>query len=409
MKTNIYRRILMFSILLIKFVITFFLFQFCNRFEDIKVTTDFEPVETVYFVWNEEDSSLLVNMIAKISKYENLSLFIRDEPELQEKIRNKIEKGNGNLSNIVFIPKKMLTQNNWIRDYAPMYVKQKNRLKMVKFPYWDESNELADFLSKKDTVPLKRNKFKTLGGTRELNGAGTGIFVEEHEKFMNGKEKFNKKEHEEKLKKTFNLKKVIWLKKGIPQDELPSYGPIDKNVYPTGSCHHIDEFCRFIAPNKIMLSYVTEKEANNAILKEARKRLDENYRILKNSTDQDGNPFEIIRMPFAPVVLKPFHSTTDPFDYRTEVTSYMNFLITNHTVILPTYRNIDSTLLTKAKEDFIIKSFYKHLPEKEVVFLDIGSLNARGGGIHCISAAKPLSTKINKRSFNLRFRKRKKV
>lgn len=281
---------------------------------------------------------------------------------------------------------------------------------MVKTLYWDPRVNISEFLAQQDKLPIVRSNFYSLGGTREFNGKGTGIFVFSHEKSVNKDLKGSKKEIEKQLKKQFNLKKIIWLNKGIPQDELPDYGPIDDNIFPTGSNHHIDEFCRFISPGKIMISYLTDSEIGNSkILAEAQKRLQENYWILKNAGDQDGKPFEIIPMPYAPIVIRPFNSSADTNDYRTEVTSYMNFLITNHTVIIPGYQDIDTTLTTRKKEEFIARTFQKHFPEKEIIFINTGSLNARGGGIHCITASKPLMKKKTPKSFKLKFKRKRKA
>ena len=65
-----------------------------------------------------------------------------------------------------------------------------------------------------------------------------------------------------------------------------------------------------------MLSYLTDDEVqNNPILKEAKRRMDEDYQILKKSTDQDGKPFEIIPVPFAPIIIRPFYITPVTTDY----------------------------------------------------------------------------------------------
>ena len=66
----------------------------------------------------------------------------------------------------------------------------------------------------------------------------------------------------------------------------------------------MDEFCRFVDATTILISSVTEMEANrHPVFKEAKKRLDENFKILMNSTDQDGNKFNVIKVPMAPVII----------------------------------------------------------------------------------------------------------
>lgn len=159
-----------------------------------------------------------------------------------------------------------------------------------------------------------------------------------------------------------------------------------------------------------MISYISDQETGgDPIMIEAKNRLEENYRILKNAVDQDGRYFQIIPMPFAPIVIRPFYSTPEPDDYRTEVTSYMNFLITNHTILVPSYRNIDTTLVTRKKEEFIEKTFRQYYPDKKVIFIDTGDLNSRGGGIHCLTASKPRVLNTPPKNPRIFARKRGKV
>lgn len=386
-----------------------FLTKFCED-NNFYASADFEPIETIFLVWNEDDSSVIAEIAAQISPYESVTIFCDDLDEEEVKIKSLITSKGGQPKNINLMRMANKPNNSWIRDYSPVYLKRNNELKILNPRYWDSSVNISEFLAQRDQLPIEKSNFYSLGGTREFNGRGTGIFVFSHEKSANEELDGNRKKIEKALKKQYHLKKVIWLNKGIPQDELPSYGPIDNNIFPTGSNHHIDEFCRFISPTKIMISYITESEIGNSqILAEAQKRLNENYWILRNATDQDGNLFEVIPMPYAPIIIRPFNSTTDTSDFRTEVTSYMNFLITNHTILLPSYQHIDLSVATKQKEEFIAQTFQKHFPDKKVIFISVGDLNARGGGIHCLTASKPLIKKKTPKSFKLKFRKKRKV
>ena len=61
---------------------------------------DFEPVETIYLNWNDEDSVVTSTIASKISKYENVTIFI-DENDLEESnIKKQIEEKQGNIANV---------------------------------------------------------------------------------------------------------------------------------------------------------------------------------------------------------------------------------------------------------------------------------------------------------------------
>ena len=75
------------------------------------------------------------------------------------------------------------------------------------------------------------------------------------------------------------------------------------------------------------------------------------------------------------------------------VTSYMNFIVTNSLVILPSYVDVadDSNREAfQAKENEVIRIFQKVYPSKEIIPVSAYDLNRFSGGFHCISINKPL-------------------
>ena len=61
---------------------------------------------------------------------------------------------------------------------------------------------------------------------------------------------------------------------------------------------HLDEFCRFVNENTILISFPDSVEAAHDPVKNLTlERMKINYDILKNATDQDGKPFNIVKMP----------------------------------------------------------------------------------------------------------------
>ncbi|MDZ4910825.1 agmatine deiminase family protein, partial [Clostridium perfringens] len=108
--------------------------------------------------------------------------------------------------------------------------------------------------------------------------------------------KYSKEQIEEEFKKLFNLKKVIWLPYPSFEDEEVYDGVLDiidgNPVFRSLSANgHIDEMCRFVGENTVLLAEITEEEAEE--LESARitkERFDQAYEILKNETDAEGNP-----------------------------------------------------------------------------------------------------------------------
>lgn len=82
---------------------------------------------------------------------------------------------------------------------------------------------------------------------------------------------------------------------------------------------HIDEMCRFVGKNTILLAEVSEEEAQE--LESARitkNRLDRAFEILSAQTDAHGDPFTIIRIPCP----APIYITAVPGDYIYEAWQY---------------------------------------------------------------------------------------
>ena len=139
-----------------------------------------------------------------------------------------------------------------------------------------------------------------------------------------------------------------------------------------------------------MISSVTEAEAgSNPIYREAKNRLDENFEILKDATDQDGKKFKIIKVPIAPLLISDRRSGPEK-KLVASVTSYMNFIISNSCVILPSYFSEDSeNKALAAKEEDVVNIFQKAFPKREIIRMRADTLNYYSGGFHCISIQEP--------------------
>jgi agmatine deiminase len=72
--------------------------------------------------------------------------------------------------------------------------------------------------------------------------------------------------------------------------------------------------------------------------------------------------------------------------YEVPASSYLNYLITNNLVILPTYTPAGSS---KEKEQKVADIFKKLYPNRQIVFLDFMEQNWSGGGIHCSTQQQP--------------------
>ena len=162
------------------------------------------------------------------------------------------------------------------------------------------------------------------GGNHEVNGKGVLMTTESVELGRNPT--MSKQGLEAEYKRLMGVKKTIWLKQGLVEDDHTFLGPIttskgEKAYTVLTTNGHIDEFARFVNDSTILLAQIDSTEFHDSIAFENHKRLEENYRILKNASDQDGNPFTIVRMQLAGVIL----ATMSPGDYVYDYIKTMDF------------------------------------------------------------------------------------
>ncbi len=247
------------------------------------------------------------------------------------------------------------------------------------------------------------------GGAIEVNGAGTLILCEATVFQRNpGMEKENV---EAEMKRLLGVSNIIWMKQGLADDPKSFFRRITANYVGGGTGGHTDEFVRFANASTILLAWVNEKEKDRDPISQMNyERMQENYNILKAAKDQDGRSFTIIKVPLPDLITKKIlarekiDSTEVTFDVevssfipsekpkagdtllRVPASSYMNYLVTNGLVILPTYVQMGSSA---AKEEEVKNIFKQQFPGRKIVFLDFIMQNWSGGGIHCSTQQQP--------------------
>ena len=189
------------------------------------------------------------------------------------------------------------------------------------------------------------------GGSIEVNGAGVLLTTEQTLLNPNRNPDLNKKQIENYLSDYLGASKIIWLKKGLVNDHTDG---------------HIDDVAKFVSSNKILCAYEDNVEDENF------KILNDNYQILKNSTDQNGRPFELIKLPMP-------HMKYD--DGLKAPVSYCNFYIGNSVILAPIFNDPND-----AKALAIIQSCF---PERKVVAIDCSEIIYGGGAIHCMTKQQP--------------------
>ncbi len=264
---------------------------------------------------------------------------------------------------------------------------------------------------KEGAIILKTNVIHE-GGAIEVNGAGTLILCEAT--VFQRNPGVEKEYLETEFKRVLGVTNIIWVKAGLADDPLHFFRRITGAYVGGGTGGHTDEFVRFANENTILLAWVEENEKSlNPINQMNYDRMNENYNILKAAKDQDGKPFNIIKVPLPDLIAKQIVArenidaaevtldmevgsfipsekpTIGDTLLRVPASSYMNYLVTNGLVLLPTYTAMGSS---KQKEEQVQKIFEKQFPGRKVVFINAIMVNWSGGGIHCSTQQQPKKT-----------------
>ena len=292
------------------------------------------------------------NVANTISQFETLKMIVH--PNDRESAINLL---NNNVE-ILELP----INDAWCRDTGAIFLlNDKNELGGVDsdFNCWgykenfELDDKVAKFMIEKTNSKYFKNNMVLEGGSINVNGKGTMITTEQCLLNKNRNPELSKEQIEKNLKDYFGVSKIIWLKHGTDE----------------GTDGHVDNVACFSNSNTILTMTCTDKSDSYYDL------LTENLEILRSSTDQDGNPINIIELEMSKKRLIPNDD---------EPSSYINFYISNNAIILPIFG--DELADENAKK--ILESQFQN---RQIVCLDGRDILLGGGNIHCITQQQPRS------------------
>lgn len=362
-----------------------FTWYLTSIYQDYQPSTDFDETESHLLVWSKHHENTYINFLKHLTEDEHVTLYVPKSTS-KDSVLHKLTFVGVNMDNVQL--ESIQNENIWIRDYGPVFLMNKcGKMKSLSFKYYKNADNLFPYEYQAIMKErLRASYIVGIGGARELNGKGLAIMIEKHEQAANPN--LSKNEIFKEMKKKLGVKKIIWLKSGLPQDEVISIKPLLDSIFTSGAGDHIDTFCRFISPNTVLLAQVKSDEVfTNPILELANERLEENYNILKNSLDQDGKPLRIIRVPIAPLIIEDEKNFETNFRY-VRSNGYLNFIITKNKVIIPSYGQFLKTQEAISKDLEAQNIFKSIFPDKKIILLDCVDLNRNGGGFHCIAINK---------------------
>lgn len=242
----------------------------------------------------------------------------------------------------------------WLRDTGPLVVLDGaggRKAKRFGFNGWGEKyqmpgdTEIGAELARDAGLPVETTDWILEGGA--LDGDGTGLVVTTEQCLLNPNRNphLSRADLEQRLERDLGYDRVLWLGDGLLNDHTDG---------------HVDNLARFVAPNVLALPVATgADDPNSAIYADARAR------ALSFGVELRDIP-------------SPGRMATGTF---IEPASYMNFAITTHLVVVPTFGSPHD-----AEGVAAVAALF---PDRATIGLPGDAVLAGGGGFHCASQQMP--------------------
>ena len=249
------------------------------------------------------------------------------------------------------------TDDTWIRDFGPISVYHDDERKLIDFQFTGWGGKYKASLDNNITKSLHEKwhfmlsellstNFVLEGGSIESDGKGTLLTTKRCLLNPNRNPHLNQSEIEEKLSLLLGIKHFLWLEHGALEGD-------DTDA-------HIDTLARFIDHKRI--AYVSCEDKDDSHFETLLKMKEE----LSSFKTASGEPYQLIPLPLPKAIYK---------EGRRLPATYANFLITNKTVLLPIYDDVqDKEMITLFKTLF---------PQREIIPINALRLIEEGGSIHC--------------------------
>jgi agmatine deiminase len=329
---------------------------------------EWEPHECVWLSWPHNKNTFpqlpavedaYYEFVQAIHTSERVELFV-PTAVVHRKIRARLRETSVDLSRVILHTTDF--SDVWIRDYGPTFVVNRalKRTAMVRWNFNAWGGKYDDQL-RDGKIPAIMNRWLELpqfvpgivleGGSVDVNGRGTVMTTRSCLLNPNRNPALSPDEIEQFLKEFLGIVKIIWLNEGIVGDDTDG---------------HIDDIARFVAPSTVVCAYESNTtDANYPALRE-------NYEILKKSTDQDGKPLSVVKLPMPAKVA----SGNERYP-----ASYTNFYIGNTVVIVPVFNDPNDMAAIQILQGL--------LPDRKVTGIDARALVEGFGTFHCASQQQP--------------------
>ena len=274
------------------------------------------------------------------------------------------------------------TDDAWARDTAPTFVRDASgcvRGINWKFNAWGgDFDGLYASWERDDALAVKfcemegydyydEHDFVLEGGSIHTDGAGTVLVTESCLLSKGRNPQMSKDEIEEKLKNCLGAERVIWLPRGIYNDETNE---------------HVDNVCAFIAKDEVVLAWTDDKNDPQYEMSESCLRVLEENGIKVHKLPVPDNPVCVGKEDLEGYIFEEGEDVREVGERL--AASYVNFYFTNKAVLLPQFGGDNTESDRRA-----VRIMEKLCPNRTVIPISARDIILGGGNIHCITQQIP--------------------
>lgn len=350
--------------------------------DGFRMPGEHEPHSEVWIAWPERTDNwrngakpaqqVFVEVAKQISKTTPVTMLVS-----AEQYDNAVSRLPNNIRVI-----EMSTNDSWMRDIGATYVvNDSGERRGVDWSFnawggfidglyspWDRDDQVAQKMCELTADSRYKAPIILEGGSIHVDGEGTLYTTEECLLHESRNPDLTKEELSEVLCKHLNVEKILWLPKGLYNDETNG---------------HVDNIIHVVKPGEIVLTWCDdENDPQYQISREV-------YDYLSNQTDAKGRKIVIHKLPMpGPLYMEKDEAAGIDIAEGMEreagerlAASYANYLVTNNQIVLPL---LDSRYDDEVKA--ILETLY---PNYEVNGVQAREILLGGGNIHCITQQVP--------------------
>lgn len=307
-------------------------------------------------VWGErfpETYRAYARVARAIAEFEPVSMVVNPEDEAQARL------ACGRGIDIVVLE----IDDSWARDSGPIFltdgaghvggVHWKFNSWGGKFAPWTNDERIGGEILK--TLGMRKYRGPQIleGGSICVDGQGTLMTTQECLLNHNRNPHLTQQEIEQNLALYFGISKIIWLDRGLEDDETDG---------------HVDMIACFAKPGTVLLAMPDDHNDPNY------ERMSENARRLARSRDAQGRSIEVIEVPL------PRNNLRRSGGERL-CQSYINFYFANGGIVVPVFDD--------PNDERAVKILSEVFPDRKISPVPGFEISLGGGCIHCITQQQP--------------------